>query len=274
MTKILALHKYGFIFSLLLLLTSCKGQTNSVVQKPDNKNTRDSAMQAYLAQEHRFEFKDYKMYYNGQLIKADSVKNIVKLFGKPDNAEELTYSDKPLSLSAKGGNVATDEKGNLLFMYEGEIYPDIEENRNLYIKGGKYISEKDSEGNLIGVVDRFSIQMAPHQNPLKYGDPPPRTKALMNIPPLNGYVLINGILVNKNTQLQDLRNQLREIKNGKMLIMTGTPIIIYEPDPGHSFIEYDSKIDDSQDYIWISFQYDENEENAELISINYYYIIK
>ena len=266
--------KYTIIYFLSLTLVSCKGQTNSIVQKSDNKNTQDSAMQAYLAQEHRFEFKDYKMYYNGQLIKADSVKNIVKIFGKPDNAEELTYTDKPLSLSAKHKTEMFDENGNWLFENDGKIYPYTTEFKNLYHNGGRTLYKKDSEGNLIGVVDRFSIQMAPHQNPLKYGDPPPRTKALMSIPPLNGYVLINGILVNKNTQLQYLRNQLGEIKNGKMLIMTGTPIIIYEPEPGHSFIEYDSKIDDSQDYIWISFQYDENEENAELISINYYYIIK
>ncbi|MCZ4242403.1 hypothetical protein [Pedobacter punctiformis] len=119
--------------------------------------------------------------------------------------------------------------------------------------------------------------MAQQEKTAIYGEADSLDKKLMSIPPLNGYVLINGVLVNKNMGMQELRNRLAKIKNAEVFLMMNEPIIIFEPEKGHSFTEYDPKIDPTDDYIKLSFGCKRNKTSKEVIGIyyiDYFYSIK
>ena len=81
------MKKVFIILATALVVFACNGQT------PKNKHTdttttpktitEKEAIEAFKKQKHRFEIKGYKIYYNDQLMKLDSVTHFIKRIGEP-----------------------------------------------------------------------------------------------------------------------------------------------------------------------------------------------
>ena len=81
------MKKVLIILATALVVFACNGQT------PKNKHTdatttpktitEKEAIEAFKKQKHRFEIKGYKIYYNDQLMKLDTIANFFDVFEKP-----------------------------------------------------------------------------------------------------------------------------------------------------------------------------------------------
>ena len=70
------------ILFIALLAIACNGQQSS--KENVKPLTEQEALKAFKKQKHRFEIKGYKIYYNDQLMKLDSVSHFTKRVGEPD----------------------------------------------------------------------------------------------------------------------------------------------------------------------------------------------
>lgn len=69
--------KKVFIILIVAFITiDCNGQATLDAQ-------RKEAIESFKKQKHRFEIKGYKIYYNDQLMKLDSVTHFIKRMGEP-----------------------------------------------------------------------------------------------------------------------------------------------------------------------------------------------
>ena len=67
------------ILFIALLAIACNGQQSS--KENVKPLTEQEALEAFKKQKHRFEIKGYKIYYNDQLMKLDSVTHFIKRMG-------------------------------------------------------------------------------------------------------------------------------------------------------------------------------------------------
>ena len=84
------------ILFIALLAIACNGQQS---QKENVKPlTEQEALKAFKKQKHRFEIKGYKIYYNDQLMKLDSVTHFTKRMGKPSFEEgtDIVWNTAPV----------------------------------------------------------------------------------------------------------------------------------------------------------------------------------
>ena len=113
------------ILFIALLAIACNGQQSS--KENVKPLTEQEALEVFKKQKHRFEIKGYKIYYNDQLMKLDTIANFFDTFGKPSYKEgyEFVYDNIPLWSRISLGEV------------------------------------KDKKGRFIGNVDRFFIYFRP-----------------------------------------------------------------------------------------------------------------
>ena len=67
------------ILFIALLAIACNGQQSS--KENVKPLTEQEALEVFKKQKHRFEIKGYKIYYNDQLMKLDSVTHFIKRMG-------------------------------------------------------------------------------------------------------------------------------------------------------------------------------------------------
>ena len=67
------------ILFIALLAIACNGQQSS--KENVKPLTEQEALKAFKKQKHRFEIKGYKIYYNDQLMKLDTIANFFDTFG-------------------------------------------------------------------------------------------------------------------------------------------------------------------------------------------------
>ena len=137
-------------------------------------------MNAYRSQEHRFEIRGCQLFYNEQHVVLDSLHNFEKIFGNNYNTEG--YKQKYF----------TDKP--------------IE----FYIKACKV-----SEGEYRPCIERLSILMS-HKEKYDLNYSWDSVNSLM--PSLEGYILYDGVLVDEDTRIEDLNEQLKA--KGKHMLST------------------------------------------------------
>ena len=113
------MKKVLIILATALVAFACNGQT------PKNKHTdttttpktitEKEAIEALKKQKHRFEIKGYKIYYNDQLLKLDTIANFFDVFEKPiyKAGYEFVYDNKPFWARTSLGEVK-DKKGRFI----------------------------------------------------------------------------------------------------------------------------------------------------------------
>lgn len=165
--------------SLLAMTSACGQNPKSNTQKDTARTEKmaQEAMAAYRAQKHRFEVKTCKLYYNEQQVVLDSLHLFEKVMGS-DYVYNLGYyySDKPVRFQAK----VLDKDKNLELVYS--IAVKLSNNSE---------TERDLDMNF-DIKKRDSMNYA--------------------LPVLDGYLLIDGQLVNADTKIEDF-NKKRAEKN-------------------------------------------------------------
>src|SRR5690606_4473723 len=131
-------------------------------------------MEAYRAQEHRFEIRGCQLFYNEQHVVLDSIEAFERMFGSNSNHDSFWrryYTDKPIIVYLKTCKVS-----------EGEYRP---------------------------CIQRLNILMS-HKEGVRY-DLSDSYDSIMSLrPALEGYILFDGVLVDANTRVEDLNRQLEE----------------------------------------------------------------
>lgn len=243
----------------LVLLLSCKGQ--GVKRLPASAaGSRDStnALKEYQNQKDRFELKGYKLYYNGGLVKPDSLKSIYGYFGQPKaDLPEIVYTDKPLWLSAYISQLK-NKAGKYLYMYQGNVVTS-DKIVNASLDDYMPIYQRENDNTLCGEVYQIRIQLQRYQ-PLTPGRLTKEDSLLIQIPPLEGYVMVNGYLINKDTPLEELKKKMPR-QGGRFGEWAGIPNLVYDATTGHDFKDYDSRI--KSDGVHINFLYMPDENGIE-----------
>lgn len=221
---------------------------------------QDSAFAAFKNQKDRFEFKGYKLYYNEKMLKPDALENISKIIGQSGGeTSEIIYKDKPLWISVQY-QYKKDSSGAWLFKgKDGQVY-NFADNYDLYEKkGGDMIPVLNAAGKQLKMVNQIRIQLQRYE-PLTRGRSSKDDSLLMQISPLEGYVMVNGYLVNKDTPLEELKRKLPR-GGGRFGAWAGIPNLVYDATTGHDFKEYDSKI--KSDGVHINFLYKPDPQTGE-----------
>lgn len=158
---------------------------------------KDSVNQNYAKQKDRFEIKGYKLLYNDYLLRSDTVKSVLKIFGKPTIIDlgTLFYNNKPLTLSRK-----------VVYDNPGKPYSE----RNYII---------DKQGDTLKIIRKYRIHFQQYE-PKYIADK--RDSILMQIPPMEGFVKVNGFFIDKNTTMEELKQKLKPtIKNADFFVLRG-----------------------------------------------------
>ena len=183
------MKKVLIILATALVVFACNGQT------PKNKHTdttttpktitEKEAIEAFKKQKHRFEIKGYKIYYNDQLMKLDSVTHFIKRIGEPSFEE--------------GTNIVWN---------------------TLPIWGKRYSS-----------MEKFFIYFRPFFEGNRYFTPDiagEKGVALKQMPVIDGYMLVEGIPIDKDITPQELKEALQPIYKGNYGVLMGTPTLIFK----------------------------------------------
>ena len=183
------MKKVLIILATALVVFACNGQT------PKNKHTNTTttpktitekeAIEAFKKQKHRFEIKGYKIYYNDQLMKLDSVTHFIKRIGEPsfNKRGQIVWGTVPIW----GFRYSTMER---FFIYFRPFF-----------EGNRYFTE-DSHN--------------------------PSAKPLKQMPVIDGYMLVEGHPIHKDTTPKELSEILAPIYGDNFTNLMGTPTIVFE----------------------------------------------
>ena len=183
------MKKVLIILATAFVVFACNGQT------PKNKHTdttttpktitEKEAIEAFKKQKHRFEIKGYKIYYNDQLMKLDSVTHFIKRIGEPsfNKRGQIVWGTIPIW----GFRYSTMER---FFIYFRPFF-----------EGNRYFTE-DSHN--------------------------PSAKPLKQMPVIDGYMLVEGHPIHKDTTPKELSEILDPIYGDNFGNLMGTPTIVFE----------------------------------------------
>ena len=183
--------KKVFIILIVAFITiACNGQATLESQ-------RKEAIEAFKKQKHRFEIKGYKIYYNDQLLKLDTIDSFLKVFGKPSYKKgiRLVYNNIPLWAKSPTGE-AVDEKGRF-----------------------------------VGTISDIFIYFRPFFEGNRYFTPDiagEKGVALKQMPVIDGYMLVEGIPIDKDITPQELKEALQPIYKENYGVLMGTPTLIFK----------------------------------------------
>ena len=230
------------ILFIAFLAIACNGQQSS--KENVKPLTEQEALEAFKKQKHRFEIKGYKVYYNDQLMKLDTIANFFDTFGKPSYKEgyEFVYDNIPLWSRISLGEV------------------------------------KDKKGRFIGNVDRFFIYFRPYaEGREELSDLYPFYYAVKRMPEIDGYMLVEGHPIHKDTTPKELSEILKPIYGEHFVNLMGTPTIVFElkEDEIKEIIPHWGA-DKSYKNIFISFDYLIDEQTKKVIglkSVDYSYFL-
>ena len=230
------------ILFIALLAIACNGQQSS--KENVKPLTEQEALKAFKKQKHRFEIKGYKIYYNDQLMKLDTIANFFDTFGKPSYKEgyEFVYDNIPLWSRISLGEV------------------------------------KDKKGRFIGNVDRFFIYFRPYaEGREELSDLRPFYYAVKRMPEIDGYMLVEGHPIHKDTTPKELSEILKPIYGEHFVNLMGTPTIVFElKEEEIKEIIPHWGADKSYDKIFIGFEFIRNPKTKEVIglkSVDYSYFL-
>ena len=183
------MKKVFIILATALVVFACNGQT------PKNKHTdttttpktitEKEAIEAFKKQKHRFEIKGYKIYYNDQLMKLDSVTHFIKRIGEPsfNKRGQIVWGTVPIW----GFRYSTMER---FFIYFRPFF-----------EGNRYFTEDSHD---------------------------PTAKPLKQMPVIDGYMLVEGHPIHKDTTPKELSEILAPIYGDNFGNLMGTPTIVFE----------------------------------------------
>ncbi len=183
------MKKVFIILATALVVFACNGQT------PKNKHTdttttpktitEKEAIEAFKKQKHRFEIKGYKIYYNDQLMKLDSVTHFIKRIGEPsfNKRGQIVWGTVPIW----GFRYSTMER---FFIYFRPFF-----------EGNRYFTEDSHD---------------------------PTAKPLKQMPVIDGYMLVEGHPIHKDTTPKELSEILAPIYGDNFTNLMGTPTIVFE----------------------------------------------
>ena len=183
------MKKVLIILATALVVFACNGQT------PKNKHTdttttpktitEKEAIEAFKKQKHRFEIKGYKIYYNDQLMKLDSVTHFIKRIGEPsfNKRGQIVWGTIPIW----GFRYSTMER---FFIYFRPFF-----------EGNRYFTEDSHD---------------------------PTAKPLKQMPVIDGYMLVEGHPIHKDTTPKELSEILVPIYGDNFGNLMGTPTIVFE----------------------------------------------
>ena len=229
------MKKVFIILATALVVFACNGQT------PKNKHTdttttpktitEKEAIEAFKKQKHRFEIKGYKIYYNDQLMKLDSVTHFIKRIGEPsfNKRGQIVWGTVPIW----GFRYSTMER---FFIYFRPFF-----------EGNRYFTEDSHD---------------------------PTAKPLKQMPVIDGYMLVEGHPIHKNTTPKELSEILAPIYGDNFTNLMGTPTIVFElKEKQIKEIIPHWGADKAYDNIFIGFDYLKDEKTKKIIglkSVDYY----
>ena len=229
------MKKVLIILATALVVFACNGQT------PKNKHTdttttpktitEKEAIEAFKKQKHRFEIKGYKIYYNDQLMKLDSVTHFIKRIGEPsfNKRGQIVWGTVPIW----GFRYSTMER---FFIYFRPFF-----------EGNRYFTEDSHD---------------------------PTAKPLKQMPVIDGYMLVEGHPIHKDTTPKELSEILAPIYGDNFGNLMGTPTIVFElkEDQIKEIIPHWGA-DKAYNNIFIGFDYLKDEKTKKIIglkSVDYY----
>ena len=229
------MKKVFIILATALVVFACNGQT------PKNKHTdttttpktitEKEAIEAFKKQKHRFEIKGYKIYYNDQLMKLDSVTHFIKRIGEPsfNKRGQIVWGTVPIW----GFRYSTMER---FFIYFRPFF-----------EGNRYFTEDSHD---------------------------PTAKPLKQMPVIDGYMLVEGHPIHKDTTPKELSEILAPIYGDNFGNLMGTPTIVFElkEDQIKEIIPHWGA-DKAYNNIFIGFDYLKDEKTKKIIglkSVDYY----
>ena len=171
--------KKVFIILIVAFITiACNGQATLDAQ-------RKEAIESFKKQKHRFEIKGYKIYYNDQLMKLDSVTHFIKRIGEPyyNKRGDIVWNTAPVW----GMRYSTMEK---FFIYFRPFF-----------EGNRYYTEDFDD---------------------------PKARAVKQMPVIDGYMLVEGIPIDKDITPQELKEALQPIYKESYGVLMGTPTLIFK----------------------------------------------
>ena len=183
------MKKVLIILATALVVFACNGQT------PKNKHTdttttpktitEKEAIEAFKKQKHRFEIKGYKIYYNDQLMKLDSVTHFIKRIGEPsfNKRGQIVWGTIPIW----GFRYSTMER---FFIYFRPFF-----------EGNRYFTEDSHD---------------------------PTAKPLKQMPVIDGYMLVEGHPIHKDTTPKELSEILAPIYGDNFTNLMGTPTLVFK----------------------------------------------
>lgn len=218
------------ILFIALLAIACNGQQS---QKENVKPlTEQEALKVFKKQKHRFEIKGYKIYYNDQLMKLDSVTHFIKRMGEPfyNKRGDIVWNTAP-------------------------------------VWGMRY-----------STMERFFIYFRPYaEGREELSDLTPFYYAVKRMPEIDGYMLVEGHPIHKDTTPKELSEILKPIYGEHFVNLMGTPTIVFElkEDEIKEIIPHWGA-DKSYKNIFISFDYLIDEQTKKVIglkSVDYSYFL-
>ena len=171
--------KKVFIILIVAFITiACNGQATLDAQ-------RKEAIESFKKQKHRFEIKGYKIYYNDQLMKLDSVTHFIKRIGEPyyNKRGDIVWNTAPVW----GMRYSTMEK---FFIYFRPFF-----------EGNRYYTEDFDD---------------------------PKARAVKQMPVIDGYMLVEGIPIDKDITPQELKEALQPIYKENYGVLMGTPTLVFK----------------------------------------------
>ena len=216
------------ILFIALLAIACNGQQSS--KENVKPLTEQEALEVFKKQKHRFEIKGYKIYYNDQLMKLDSVSHFTKRVGEPafDKGTDIVWNNFPVW----GVRYSTMER---FFIYFRPFF-----------EGNQYFTENSHD---------------------------PMTLPLKNMPVIDGYMLVEGHPIHKDTTPKELSEILKPIYGEHFVNLMGT-FELKEEEIKEIIPHWGA--DKSYDKIFIGFEFIRDPKTKEVIglkSVDYSYFL-
>ena len=183
------MKKVLIILIVAFITIACNGQTpkkkHTDTTTTPKTITEKEAIEAFKKQKHRFEIKGYKIYYNDQLMKLDSVTHFIKRIGEPsfNKRGQIVWGTIPIW----GFRYSTMER---FFIYFRPFF-----------EGNRYFTEDSHD---------------------------PTAKPLKQMPVIDGYMLVEGHPIHKDTTPKELSEILAPIYRDNFTNLMGTPTIVFE----------------------------------------------
>ena len=220
------------ILFIALLAIACNGQKSS--KENVKPLTEQEALKVFKKQKHRFEIKGYKIYYNDQLMKLDSVTHFIKRMGEPyyNKRGDIVWNTAPVW----GMRYSTMER---FFIYFRPFF-----------EGNQYYTE-DTHDSM--------------------------TLPLKKMPVIDGYMLVEGHPIHKDTTPKELSEILKPIYGEHFVNLMGTPTIVFElKEEEIKEIIPHWGADKSYDKIFIGFEFIRDPKTKKVIglkSVDYSYFL-